>query len=517
MAARETGKQRASRIPLDYYKKRNFMERWKLWLTGAALLLFLAWLAVGLLRSDQGRFRYSRGPVAAVHAMWDDNCDACHVPFTPLSADHWSAALVGQVQTTNERCESCHAGPPHHTNESPSLTCAACHREHRGREASLVRLPDNDCTQCHADLAHHMTSGQTAFKNVTHFTKDHPDFKKEHDPGRLKFNHQLHLSAGMATEAGDPKWTLDRIPAADRDRYRQRGQKDDAPVQLTCAACHRLEGGDFGLPPQQAGEARTSFLPRAVGAYMQPISYDNQCKACHPLTLKPTADGAGKTVTIPHGLQPSAVQAFLWGAYAKQYAGQALARPDQPRGTRPLPGKPAIPAGEEDKAKEAIKRQTTTAEQFLYRDKVATGEKLLFVGKTTCGECHHYKRPEGGTVPERIEPTQVPDVWFTHARFDHAAHRAVDCEQCHDGARKSRVSTDVLLPSIDNCRQCHGPRMTSSGTVHGGARFGCTECHDYHHRSQANALLQGRGAAARGVKDEEGRLKIQQFLSGAER
>src|SRR5947209_6574635 len=107
----ETGKQRASRIPLDYFKRSNYVERWKLWLTGRALVLAVGWWASGWVSSDQGRMRYSRGPVADVHATWETECTVCHTPFKPIDASpkNWATTFLGQ--STAQRCETCHAAP----------------------------------------------------------------------------------------------------------------------------------------------------------------------------------------------------------------------------------------------------------------------------------------------------------------------------------------------------------------------------------------------------------------------
>ena len=82
----QTGKGRAVRIPLTYYKSLNGHEKGKLALTGLAVLATFGWLAWGLLaQSDGGNSRYSRGPVAKAHAKWDSDCQACHISFSPIS------------------------------------------------------------------------------------------------------------------------------------------------------------------------------------------------------------------------------------------------------------------------------------------------------------------------------------------------------------------------------------------------------------------------------------------------
>ena len=95
-------------------------------------------------------------------------------------------------------------------------------------------------------------------------------------------------------------------------------------------------------------------------------------------------------------------------------------------------------------------------------------------------------------------PTQVPQVWFQHATFDHRAHRALDCRQCHpeaypDAPQPSRESKDVLIPQRDVCIECHSPPSGSGTAATGGARFDCVECHRYHNGSSP---LAGSGAKA---------------------
>jgi hypothetical protein len=118
-----------------------------------------------------------------------------------------------------------------------------------------------------------------------------------------------------------------------------------------------------------------------------------------------------------------------------------------------------------------------------------------------------------GAVPDlQVQATNVPPIWYRHAKFDHSAHRAVSCKQCHaaaypDDPQASMINADVLVPGIANCLQCHAPPSKEGG----GARFDCTECHRYHHADLPESLLQGKGAAIRGVLD---RLDVKDFLSG---
>jgi hypothetical protein len=156
---------------------------------------------------------------------------------------------------------------------------------------------------------------------------------------------------------------------------------------------------------------------------------------------------------------------------------------------RPIPGKQSD--GEMEAAHQHIREQAEAAAKVLFKD------------KKTCGECHFYKGKADQIVPDRIEPTNVPTIWLPHAKFSHIAHRAVQCESCHEGANGSTTSADVLLPGIETCVQCHAPPTRQRG----GARFECTECHRYHH---GDTPLRGIGTEQR---DPAVRRTIAEVLS----
>jgi predicted CXXCH cytochrome family protein len=528
MATRETGKQRASRIPLDYYKRPNRMERWKGILALAALAICVGAAAAAWAFRDGGRPYLTRGPVAAVHAAWDNRCEACHADFRPMSKGSATARLLGSTDghgfDADERCAQCHSGEVHHANQLEAMTpaCGGCHREHRGRDVSLIRMADADCTQCHGNLAASLREGKTDYANdVSAFASNHPEFRSlKSDPGRLKFNHKLHMQAGQGEPGQAKPWTLGRIPEKDRARYRdtpwqkEKGDKDTDPVVLNCASCHRLDAGDLGIDPAKKpqGIPSAELTPRAAGAYMLPVNYAAHCAACHPLTFDEKVKGAdGQPLGVPHGLQPDEVRDFVWGAYAKANEGKALdqrildAAKAGPKPSRPLPGKLTEA---EKAAREALGNQTQEAANFLFKSDVKRADSYLLTGKTSCGECHQIDK-EGGA--DKVLPLQVNNVWLAHAKFSHVAHRAADCRLCHenayaDGPRPSTVAADVLIGGLENCRQCHTPAA--------GVRSDCTECHLYHNGDRS---LQGLGAAARDPH-RQGRVdrfgEVKQFLQG---
>jgi hypothetical protein len=125
---------------------------------------------------------------------------------------------------------------------------------------------------------------------------------------------------------------------------------------------------------------------------------------------------------------------------------------------------------------------------------------------------------------------QIPTRWLHRAEFNHGAHRLVACTRCHEEAAQLEVPDDptyphadekgspvqslrwtgrtkqVMLPSIDTCRQCHSPdaeTLAGTGRPIQPARHDCAECHNYHEPAispdQAPASAFGSAERPRGA------------------
>ncbi len=518
---KETGKGRSRRIEIDYYKKPDPIRKLRAALVWAAIILAGGWLLAGLTFSNgkvsasaQSRFRSSPGELASVHKAWNDRCEACHNVDISSSgkseAGGWPVPGVETSLVTDTSCQSCHSGPAHHPSQKPEdvKSCASCHFDHRGVDNSLIKLADSDCISCHKDLSQHIASGKQSSGTanvVTSFTGDHPPFSTESDkavdPGRLKFNHALHLSEGLVHKPGDRDVkTLAYLtdPTA-RERYRKPGQKDDAPIRLDCASCHVADASDFKLE-QLAGLPRATTLPvRSQGKEMLPITYENQCKACHPLSF----DGRNPKLVAPHRAQPEDIRQFLTSTYSGVFVS------DDQKLLADVPQKKPIPGQRADRDEASVKQRIDKA--------VAAAEKVLYGGKTTCFECHYATKTTAAGLPEAIELPNVPSLWQPKARFDHTAHRAVKCAECHVKSTTSIVASDILVPGIASCRECHvnakGGNLLSAvlpglSSTESFVRADCTTCHRYHH---ADKPMLGRGASSeRGTVDHD----FAKFLSG---
>ncbi len=496
MASPQTGKQRAARISLDYYRQSDRFTRGKLLLSLLIGGMAIAWAAWGLLH---GATQHSPGPLAAVHAPWEANCQACHTPLVALRGDAWqiSADVKSQIDA---KCQKCHRTPQHHATQLTSEIeqCSTCHHEHQGRSARLNRTADQTCVACHADLPRHTTKPEVlltsgAFNNaqVTRFTADsHPEFRSaQRDPGQLKFSHRRHLAPGLNWGAQDRSkpLRLADLPSGERDRYRTPGASDDDVIQLNCSSCHQLASPT----PRRAGfEGFISPLAskRSAGAYMAPVSFNQHCRACHPLSFAPTTGTpVDASTTIEHALPSEKLLAHLESTLAKRFLDNHPTVDDRVTpAVREIPGKQ--PRATRADGASFVATQLATAETFL---------------RGRCNQCHVL---DDVPTRARVAPVRVPQRWYQHARFDHSAHRATRCEECHapsgQGAVNYLATTwkpgereptldhhDLLIPQRSVCLQCHNDRPPQG--LRGGARFDCVECHDYHggdHGTQRPAL-----------------------------
>jgi hypothetical protein len=292
---------------------------------------------------------------------------------------------------------------------------------------------------------------------ITSFNLDHPEFKRsasgQKDPSNIHFSHRAHLGLN-----------LNDLRRANRET----GRDDLAgpSSNLDCGACHQMDS-----------ERR----------YLQPIRYERHCAHCHQLNvalvgdfsndLKAKAIDFSKT-PLPHK-EPAVVRAVLRDRlveFAQKYA-VVLGRGAPAAAPRPLPWKPTTPVGDEHW--NWTMQQAKKTEDLLFVNKQWSKTERL----TWCSQCHLEKHPN-----ERIDglpvylKTEIPQRWHEHSVFSHGAHRIMACTACHDknaaGVKvaDSKTASDVLLPTIQLCQECHLRK--------GSARNACAECHRYHDRTK---------------------------------
>ncbi len=194
--------------------------------------------------------------------------------------------------------------------------------------------------------------------------------------------------------------------------------------ELQCLQCHKLVETKGKVDPA-------------------PISFKGSCQRCHKLTF----DARFPDVEVPHGGDPGLVYGFVLATYA---------------GNRDIVGK----------SPEEIRRILTS------RPPVAPDERAVLnaeqVIKTKCSKCHVIERA-GTRIAAR--PPKILTRWFLKSKFAHTQHRNLACESCHEKARRSVNTADVLMPVRKDCTGCHGVRSAKTSSS-------CATCHEYHEHSR---------------------------------
>jgi hypothetical protein len=321
----------------------------------------------------------------------------------------------------NESCLDCHADhlrthlPADHpaTVQFMAQRCTDCHVEH-DEPTHLVQTDNRVCTDCHAEPERH--GGRPGAKPVTDFESNHPSFRlsslrSEQPASQLKFTHAAHLD--------------------------ERGIKaPSGTVVMKCADCH---------------------TPTEEGRSFAPIRMETHCASCHRLDFDP----AEPDRTVPHG-DPTEVLRVLSGHYSARYlAGYA----------DPLAGRTStvLPPGVEVAPAERARLLGVARDRAV---RVATD---LFE-RRACVDCHTVTRVGTAAEPAwKVMPVKLVSNWMPGAEFDHALHGTslTPCSTCHK-AETSKQASDVLMPPIETCRDCHRGTMKTA----------CIDCHGFHGKGQ---------------------------------
>lgn len=363
------------------------------------------------------------GAISGPHLFFGAACEACHQqPF---------------VQVRDEACLNCHADIPQHADQNlyrqvvdaRSENCQSCHKEHNGRQA-IVLDEERFCASCHAGLEQSV-SGATLL-NAADFGTAHPEFR----PTVVVDN-----AAGR----------LERIDLVAKDRLVERSGlwfPHDKHLKT------KEQGGVRAPTGNEVMECASCHMPEKGGVGMAPVNMERDCARCHSLAFDPTQPRR----SLPHG-DPAGAQEMVRDFYARiALAGGYEIDQAAPAVVRRRPG---TPIGEEER-KEALAWATERADGVI---------RAAF-GKAMCGYCHNVV--ENAEAGPTVEPVMVADRWLPKGVFDHEAHRDTTCESCH-AARESKAATDVLLPGIASCRECHGGETATDKVP-----STCVMCHQFH-------------------------------------
>lgn len=402
-------------------------------------------------KEQQNETFFNAGKLSAGHAALIDKCSACHGQQMP--AERLGATLRDRFHhgiafgAIDRKCEACHQRRDfHEANVVKNRSCSACHQEHQG-PGPMKAVASLQCATCHNNSAAMQASAQkgmqlppAAFYRHSHspqqvvfelprppqgFTKTFPSFWDGHpefqlktanarDPDVLRFNHQRHFAADIPLVNG---------------------------AKLDCNYCHK---------------------PDADGRFMQRVAFAANCQACHSLQF----DSKNPELTLPHG-NAGAVRAFLRTLptqYAELAVKKGITRTNE---VQSFVAKQMTQLRERIRSGENFERQVFFATN-PYNPQRGSGPSIRasFYG---CAFCHEVK-PAANAAPIVTKPILV-DRWMPQARFNHAKHASVKCDDCHR-ATQSRDTSDILMPAKANCVSCHSPQ--------GKVVAQCVTCHAYH-------------------------------------
>ena len=336
----------------------------------------------------------------------------------PLARPH---ALLGQ------KCNACHIPQASYQKSATDQACLGCHDGplHHADQAftpscaschvehqgtlRLATTSDRACTQCHASLA--TTHGPSKFAaNIRGFDGSHPEF------------------AVLRPGVSDPG----TIKFNHNVHLKEDLRGPNGRVQLKCVDCHQ--------PPDAADRS-----------YMTPINYERHCASCHTLQFDRRF-----SESAPHK-EPKVVYDFVSGKLTAYIAAHPAEIPLVDEPDKRLPTRPPQPPARN--AAEWVQQRLTDAQLLLWRK--------------SCKECHSLSYPKGPDSLPVVSKSAITARWLQHAEFDHEAHQMVQCASCHSKAAESRETSDILIPGVATCRQCHRAGQDA-------AEARCFECHVYH-------------------------------------
>jgi predicted CXXCH cytochrome family protein len=411
------------------------------------------------------------GPLIPAHqSAMGDQCEACHEkPFQRIQ---------------DSACRECHAPIRDHveatqlalTKLGPTERCAVCHREHNEPATYVVNRNDELCTDCHADT--------TQFGSITKFGQRKVGNVSGFGPSRhAPFAAYLIKPVAQVTDRGlNVDWKLE---VADMDKAKEESNLKFSHTQhldaqrvtrlsdsrpLNCADCHRL---------------------MTTGEHFEPITMAGRCSGCHELTF----DEAAPDRQLPHGKPLDAIrtlQEYYLNKFSDPRAAQSAPQLRRDRNRR-LPGR----------EEEPVKVEVCTASTFECARRAANAQVDEQFTRIGCYGCHVVNDTKKSDVFERYQvyPVRLALDYFPAGSFPHDKHLIIKdrigdegCLYCH-AAKKSSKSNDLLIPTIDNCFECHGDSQSKDRI-----KLECLDCHAYHPPSATTAKTVFTASAETGGK-----------------
>ncbi len=381
---------------------------------------------------------WSTGSLSMVHHGLEDSCEACHTDaFVSVQdetclvchddlADHAEPVRMDDGRAPHGAGDAVLWSVAHAFGKPGPGACTDCHTEHEGA-GRMEPTSQKFCADCHETLDTRLTD--TTLGNAADFGDIHPQFKALVIPERGAEPQRISLDDNPKNFGG-LKFPHDMHLSSTNGVARMASRLDPDVSALDCASCHEEDSDGV------------SFLP---------VDMEQSCEECHSLVY----DKVGNTFrSLSHG-NVAQMQADLL----------ALDR----SGRRPV--------------STGRRRPGQFAQGGLYYSNFGRAmpgalTRAALAPDGMCGECH-YPAAGGGLDVEEVVQTER---FYMHGWFDHEEHKDEDCTSCH-AAETSEDATDLLMPDLASCRDCHEGETALESEVPSS----CAMCHSYHPRTGPSA------------------------------
>lgn len=492
--------------------------------------LLLVWLDV----EHHGGDWLAGGPLSSAHATLDMGCASCH-------GEAFGTVLAGVADTGCSECHERAEGAPDQVPpalfsvESHAVlrtaaestpraldlepSCASCHGEHQGRDASLVNVADRQCLACHQDHD---------------FDRDHPDFAFTEalvaDDDALHFAHGRHVKEVLKRTGWDdtertcltchqPTDDVRGFEAVDFDRH--------------CADCHLGTGVATTRLPLDDGERavedgpgvwsleriRRSQLPGTDWSFTAAptdfrgsprrgrrvvklrLDHEDPWILFNLRRLRQLRYGDAGVADLLDAAPTDSSQTADERATYEEAVATLEAQAEALRGS----SDPAVQSdlawiedeltrirrelgqGSTELASIRLPDGSSSTTPARPQEWVDAWDELVTDLSAQCSNCHRMAR---ATILEIDDDQRV----LTRAEFDHGSHLTGSpatersCLDCHGRLpieeAVAATDADVLkalesrdraamhnLPGIATCRECHGSGKVASA---------CVDCHSFH-------------------------------------
>lgn len=377
--------------------------------------------------------------ISGAHQSFANDCQSCHTE------------LFARVKDSD--CKTCHqtigghipAGITTEKMADTGASCASCHQEHKGTFGLVAQnkyYSSTECVACHKDIK--KSAPTTLTSNVSSFTNQHPEFRLQ--TANIADNPVSFLRTRM--EIGRPITEKTGLKFPHDVHLKAEGvQSPKGLVKTSCNSCHEK------IPNTEVYEK---------------VNFEKNCQSCHELKFEPTVFNR----QVPHGsvdVVLSTLREFY--SYAKNHRMPTVSDQFTPSiviqrpGEKETPARTFLTSGGDEKA-------------------AASGAAVQLFENTSCIVCHEIKRISGpgkvGTSGADLPQWEIAKVapehaWMPKAKFPHSAHSMSNCATCHQ-AEKSKKSSEVLMPAIGVCQDCHSEKAPMQKRVSAE----CGTCHGFH-------------------------------------